>query len=106
VFVYQYALRILPDDIFDASVVHDILATKHRRIYRILGSYAPSGQMIFTMNQISEDVHEETTFKGHDCQIIIEKNTETITRLDENFINSQTTVCQSVFNVILKNAFR
>ena len=104
--VYQYALRILPNEIFDASLVHEILATKHRFIYKILGNYAPSGQVIYTMNQISEDVNVETTYKGQACQIIVEKSTETTTSLDANFINSQTSVCQAVFNVILKNAFR
>lgn len=106
VLVYQYALIILPNEIFDASLVHEILATKHRFIYKILGNYAPSGQVIYTMNQISEDVNVETTYKGQACQIIVEKSTETTTCLDANFINSQTSVCQAVFNVILKNAFR
>ena len=41
--VYQYALRILPDEIFDASRVNDILKTKHRYIYKLMGSYAASG---------------------------------------------------------------
>ena len=47
--VYQYALRITPNEIFDASLVHEILATKHRFIYKIMGTYAPSGQVIYTM---------------------------------------------------------
>ena len=75
-YVYQYALRIIPDEIFDASRVHDILRTKHRFIYKIMGTYAPSGQMIFTMQPIEEDVNVETVYQGQPCTIIIEKSTK------------------------------
>ena len=83
--VYQYALRILPDEIFDASRVNDILKTKHRYIYKLMGTYAPSGQMIFTMSPIEEDVNIETTYLGQPCQIMIEKSTETQTLLNADF---------------------
>jgi len=62
--------------------------------------------MIFTMQPIAEDVNEETVYQGAPCQIIIEKATETQTLLDANFINSQNSVCQAIFNVVVKNAFR
>ncbi len=80
--MYQYALSVLPDEMFDASIVHEILATKHRYIYRILGSYAPSGRMIFTMREIENSIDVETSYKGKPCRIIIDKSTETTTLLD------------------------
>ena len=79
---------MLPDEIFEASIVHEILATKHRHIYRMLGSYAPSGRMIFTMQPIEESVNVETTYKGKPCQIIIDKSTETQTLLNREFVNN------------------
>jgi hypothetical protein len=81
-FVYGYALTVLPDEIFEASVVHDILKIKHRHLFRVLGTYAPSGRMIFTIAPIAETVQLETAYKGKPCTIIIEKSTETQTALN------------------------
>ena len=75
--MYQYALRITPDEVFDASIVHDILATKHRFIYRLLGTYAPSGKIIYTLNPLEHDLNVETVFRGSACTISVEKSTET-----------------------------
>jgi len=87
-YVYQYALTVRPDEIFEASQVHEILAQKNRHMFKMLGAYIPSGRMIFTMQPIEETVTVETTFKGKDCQIIIEKNTETQTLLNAEFVNN------------------
>ena len=76
-FVYQYALVVRPDEVFEASLVHDILRTKNRYLFKILGAYVPSGRMIFTIQPITDDIQIETTFKGEPCQIQIEKGTET-----------------------------
>jgi len=54
----------------------------------MLGSYAPSGRMIFTMQPIEESVNVETTYKGKPCQIIIDKSTETQTLLNNEFVNN------------------
>lgn len=77
IFVYQYALTVRPDEVFEASIVHEILGQKNRHLFKILGAYVPSGRMIFTMAPITETVTIETTFKGKPCEIIIEKSTET-----------------------------
>ena len=49
VHVYQYALVVRPDEVFEASLVHEILRTKNRYLFKILGAYVPSGRMIFTL---------------------------------------------------------
>ena len=77
VYVFQYALRVIPDEVFDAALVHEILEKKNRHLFKLLGAYVPSGRMIFTMAQIEEDVSIETTYKSKPCQIVIEKSTET-----------------------------
>lgn len=87
IYVFQYALRVIPDDVFDAALVHEIMEKKNRYLYKILGAYVPSGRMIFTMGAIEEDVSIETTYKNKPCQIIIEKSTETQTLLNPEFIN-------------------
>ena len=74
--VYQYALTVTPDDIFEASVVHRILMKKFRRLYKILGAYVPSGKMIFTLAPIEDTFHEESTYEGKPIAINIDKSTE------------------------------
>ena len=106
IYVYQYALRILPDDIFEAAIVHKILAIKHRHMFKLLGAYIPSGKMIFTMQPIEETVEIPTTHNGSEIQIIIEKSTETQTLLNTDFINNQNSVVQGIFNIVFKTAFR
>lgn len=70
-------MRVLPDDVFDATLVHEILSKKNRYLFKILGAYVPSGRMIFTLSAIEDDVSIETHYKGKPCQIIVEKSTET-----------------------------
>lgn len=72
-YVYQYALKVLPDEVFEASLVHDILKSKNRHLFKLLGAYVPSGRMIFTLQQIEgdNDIVIETTFKGKPCKIQI-----------------------------------
>ena len=55
---------MLPDDVFDAALVHQILDKKNRYLFKILGAYVPSGRMIFTLSEVPEDVSIETTYKG------------------------------------------
>ena len=106
VHVFQYALTIRPDDMFDSAIVHEILAQKNRHLFKILGAYMPSGQMIFTMAPIAETLSIETTFKNKPCQIVIEKSSETMTLLNPEFLNKQNSVVQGIFNIIFKTAFR
>ena len=47
--VYQYALQVRPDEVFEAALVHDILKAKNRHLFKILGAYVPSGRLIFTL---------------------------------------------------------
>ena len=49
IYVYQYALTVRPDEIFEASLVHECLGQKNRHLFKMLGAYIPSGRMIFTM---------------------------------------------------------
>ena len=41
--VYQYAMTVTPDEIVDASIIHEILGLKNRRLFKLLGAYVPSG---------------------------------------------------------------
>lgn len=62
--VYQYDLRLIPDEIFDPFVVNDIFEKKNRHYYRMLGSYVPSGRLMFTLSPIAETITDETVYKG------------------------------------------
>ena len=106
--MYQYALQVRPDEVFEAALVHDILKAKNRHLFKILGAYVPSGRLIFTLQPIgSDDVTIETTFKGKPCQIQIQKSSETQTVLDPEFLARRgNTVVAGIFNVIFKTAFR
>lgn len=103
---YQYALSVTPNEIFESAIVHDIMITKNRRLFKLLGSFVPSGQMIFTLEPIAEDVVVETSFKNRACVIQIEKNTETVVRFTPEFVNRQNSVVQALFNILFKQAFR
>ena len=85
--VYQYALTVTPDDIFDASVVHRILMKKMRRLYKCIGAYAASGKMIFTLNPLEETFHEDSSYDNKPIAITIDKSTERIVHLTDQFIN-------------------
>ena len=60
--MYQYALTVSPDEIVDASIIHEILGQKNRRLFKLLGAYVPSGQSIYVLAPIEEDVTIETSF--------------------------------------------
>jgi len=96
--VYQYAMTVSPDEIVDASVIHEILGLKNRRL--------PSGQSIYVLAPIEEDVTIETSFQDRPCVINISKNTETTCVLNADFINRQNSVVQAIFNILFKQAFR
>ena len=105
--VYQYPLTVLPEDIFDALVVHEILAKKSRFLYRCLGPHIPSGKMLFTLKPIDSELEiPQTQYKGKDCQIIIDKSGEQEIPITADFVNKQNSVVQSVLNIIFKTAFR
>lgn len=105
--VYQYALSVSPDEIFEAAIVHDIMQQKNRRLFRLLGSYVPSGQMIFTLQPLEDTVTVETSYKNQPCVITIDKSTETTVSLNNSgFINSQNSVAQALLNILFKQAFR
>lgn len=88
VHVFQYALTVIPDEVFEAALVHECLNLKSNRLVRLLGGpFVPSGKMIFTMEPIKETVTVETSFKGQRCEIIIDKASETQTLLNAEFIN-------------------
>jgi len=86
-YVYQYALTVQPAEVFDAAIVHDILAMKNRQLFKMLGAYVPSGRTIYTMAEIEETINIETSYKGKPCEIIIDKGTETRTLMSPEFIN-------------------
>jgi hypothetical protein len=104
--VYQYAMTVSPDEIVDASVIHEILGLKNRRLFKLLGAYVPSGQSIYVLAPIEEDVTIETSFQDRPCVINISKNTETTCVLNADFINRQNSVVQAIFNILFKQAFR
>lgn len=53
-----------PNEIFESALVHDIMLQKNRRLFKLLGAFVPSGQMIFTLNQIEEDIEVETSYNN------------------------------------------
>ena len=68
-YVFQYALTVQPAEVFDAAIVHDILAMKNRQLFKMLGAYVPSGRTIYTMAEIEETINLETSYKGKPCDI-------------------------------------
>ena len=105
--VYQYPLTVLPEDIFDALIVHEIISKKSRFLYRCLGPHIVSGKMMFTMRPIDSELEiPQTQYKGKDCQIIIDKSGEQEIPISADFINRENSVVQNFLNIIFKTAFR
>ena len=104
--VYQYALSITPNEYLEASRVHEIIRKNRTNLERALGYYVPSGMTIYTLTELDESLSFATPVRGVHYHVSIDKSTETLVHMQENFSNENNEVAQMLINVILKQAFR
>ena len=104
--MFQYVVRITPDEFCEADKARAIFRTKARAIEAAIGTNFFSGNNIYTLNEIAEDVSFDTNFRGTACQISIEVEDGNQIELDANFINKETSLSQNIINCIIKEAFR
>lgn len=104
--VFQYALEIRPSEFWEAYKVHAIIRTKRTSLEKSLGQFVVSGKSIYTLSEIDESLEFQTSLKGEQCVIKIDRETCQQVLLTEDFINKENSVSQNLLNVIIKQAFR
>ena len=90
----------------ETSRVHEIIRKNRTNLERALGYYVPSGRTIYTLTELDESLSFATPVRGVHYHVSIDKSTETMVHLSENFQNKDNEVAQMLINVILKQAFR
>lgn len=104
--VYQYALKINGLAVWDAAQVQRIIKFKNKALNKALGLYVTSGESIYTVTELDEDVRFDVALSGEKFVIYIDKETQKIIQFDDKFNNSDNTVAQQIINIIVKQAFR
>ena len=83
--VYQYALRIKPDEFWEAHHVHEVVRTKRNDLERALGTYCVSGQSVYVLSELEDSFMFKTKYRGQQASIHIEKETCAVIRLTDTF---------------------
>ena len=104
--IYQYALEIIGMEIFDADLIQKIVHHKRRALDNALGLYVVSGQSIYMISELEEDVKFDVAYLGEKYTIVIEQSTMSMASVNEKFVNQENTVGQQLMNIIIKSAFR
>ncbi len=91
---------------WDAGLVQKIIRFKRSALEKALGLYVCSGQQIYVLAELDEDVMFDVALAGAKYQILIDKSTQSIVQLDGKFQNQDNTVSQNLINIIIKQAFR
>lgn len=70
--VYQYALEIIGMEIFDTDLIQKVVRYKRSALDKALGLYVVSGQSIYMLHELEEDVKFDVSFLGNKYTIMIE----------------------------------
>lgn len=71
-----------------------------------LGLNVCSGQQIYTVTELDEDISFGMVHKSKKYTVLIRKDTQCQVRLSQQFNNSDNSVTQNLLNIIIKAAFR
>lgn len=71
-----------------------------------LGLNVCSGEIIYLLSELEEDVKFNATLNGNQYTIVIREETHTILNLQDQFTNESNSTAQQLINVIIKTAFR
>ena len=66
----------------------------------------PAGRNVLTLNEISESIDWKINFRGEDVHVKIPAETGKAIYLNDSFVNKDNDVKQTVFNLIINQAFR
>ncbi len=73
--MYQYKLEILGMEAWDASLVHSILKNRRREMDLALGLNVCSGQQIYTLHELEEDLSFARCHQGVKYTVLVRKDT-------------------------------
>lgn len=104
--VFQYRLEILGMKVWDANLVQKIIRFKRSALEKALGLYVPSGEQIYMLTELDEDVKFDVTMQGNKYTILIKQSTQSVVTMDGKFENQDNSVNQNLINIIIKQAFR
>ncbi len=79
-------------EMWDAGLVQKIIRFKRSALEKALGLYVSSGQQIYVLAELDEDVMFDVSLGGAKYQILIDKSTQSIVQLDGKFQNQDNTV--------------
>ena len=99
---YQYALKIVGMKMWDANLVQRIIKFKRKSLEKALGFNVTSGESIYVLQELEEDVRFEVQLQGEKYAIYIEKETQRNVHLDDKFSNQDNEVSQQILNIIVK----
>lgn len=71
--VFQYKLEILGMEMFDPNFIQQVIRFKRSTIEKSLGLNVVSGEQIYLLEEIAEDVKFEASFRGGKYTILIDK---------------------------------
>jgi len=106
IIVYQYVIRITPEEFNESDKTRAIVRTKYKVMNDILGTHFFSGNNIYMLNPLEEDVTIETSFRGAEATILIDTTSSNEIVLDKNFVNTEKSLSQNIINCVIKEAFR
>jgi hypothetical protein len=89
-------------EMFDASLIQQIVRFKRTTIEKALGLNVVSGESIYVLTELEEDVKFEAGFRGGKYTILIDKSTQSTVQLNGDFANSDNSVSQNLINIIIK----
>ena len=99
-------VRITPDEFMDTDKARAILRTKARALNEAIGVHFFTGNNLYTLTQMEEDMEFETNLRGTPATIKIEVGRGNVIQLDEHFTNEDSTLSQMIINCVVKEAFR
>ncbi len=92
--------------VWDANLLHKILITKRKAMETALGLNVCSGNQIYLLRELDEDVSFTTKLQDQRYTIHIQQGTRSEVCLSDKFSNTDNSVTQSLINIIIKTAFR
>jgi len=93
-------------EMWDPNLVERIMKLKRAALEKALGFFFFSGQSIYVIAELDQDVHFDVQAQNVRYKIMITQSTQSSLTLDDKFENSENTVRQAMINIIIKQAFR
>lgn len=104
--MHQYRIEVVGLQFYDAAQIQKILRSKRKAMDTALGLNVCSGEIIYLLSELEEDVKFNAMLNGNQYTIVIREETHTILNLQDDFTNESNSTAQQLINVIIKTAFR